>query len=1081
MPAELEPGTVTIPKADELQRVLSAIRYDQPIEDSPLVELEAVWELLLREGVEPGLRGRAWALGQLLHELVAERLEAARRAAGVGAAPGGADGLVADFAAGSPELELWSALYHRYLDAGQLQAGEIAARTGVPRRTLSRRQAQACRRLALDLAARERAAARSLAQRSDLPLVAPVERAGSATPVGERSAGDALLDAVRGGGRRLALPTEALDRLATERPKSLEAYRLARLATWSRPAYRVDTRFVGLSLLVDRGEDAPERWQAEAEAYDDLGTVLAAVDSPAVVLLGPPGSGKSTLLRRFELDLAEAGLRDDAEALPFFVSLGRFWPERSSAASQAPAAWLDGLWSRRFPDLPPFGQLLEERRMVLLLDGLNEMPHAGFDDYRSRILAWKRFLRETVADRPGLRVVFSCRSLDYGAPLSSPEQRVPQLRVEPMTDPQIRDFLHCYAPAQADAIWEGLKGRPQLELVRSPYLLSLLVEQAIASGEAPVGRAALFTAFVRRALRREIERDNPLFQPGPLLDARDYRRAISGRQWTTAWALPERGALLPGLSRLAYGMQDRFADGSASQVHVGFDAALELIAHPAAEDILQAGEALAVLDEHRGRDEVLFFHQLQREYFAARQLAAEPEAAVERCRVELRADAVRPSLAEAIADLGPTEPLPPLPSTGWEEILRLAASMSEAPAELIARIARVNLPLAARAAAQPELVDRLPAALLATLREALIDLGRDSAIDLRARIDAGLALGELGDPRYARGQGPDGPYLRPPLVEVPAGAYRIGDDAEPERGWSPKHGLRLAAFEIGRFPVTNQEWACFSAAGGYDDDRWWETPDARAWRRGELTAEGSRRWVRDWLDKIRSEPGLIDRFAEQGMSPEQEAMWRRRLAMRPEELEAYLAWKYPQRKYAAPYAGEHALHAAPTQPVSGICWYEARAYCRWLSAQTGERYRLPSEAEWEATARGGDARRYPWGDAFDPAACNTLERRLRRATPVGILPQGRAPSGAEMLTGDVGEWTASLWGPEAEQRAFGYPYAAGDGREAASAPSRIQRVQRGGSFLDNADQARVFVRNPLPPDTRFHGFGMRVLREPPER
>ncbi|MCB0217748.1 MAG: hypothetical protein KDH92_13990, partial [Chloroflexi bacterium] len=69
---------MTIPKADELQRVLSAIRYDQPIEDSPLVELEAVWELLLREGVEPGLRGRAWALGQLLHELVAERLEAAR-------------------------------------------------------------------------------------------------------------------------------------------------------------------------------------------------------------------------------------------------------------------------------------------------------------------------------------------------------------------------------------------------------------------------------------------------------------------------------------------------------------------------------------------------------------------------------------------------------------------------------------------------------------------------------------------------------------------------------------------------------------------------------------------------------------------------------------------------------------------------------------------------------------------------------------------------------------------------------------------------------------------------------------------
>jgi formylglycine-generating enzyme required for sulfatase activity len=1079
----LKKGHSVIPDVGALRRVLSALRHDQPIADSPLLELDANWEVLLREGVEPSPRGRAWALGILIHELVVEQLEAARRAAGLpdSGSPGGAELLAADFAAGSPELELWSALYHRYLDPGQIPVAEIVARTGMPRRTLSRRLSAACLRLAKILAARERAATRNLAERSDLPLVASASAGGrGARSEAALPAGDALLLAVQGkGDRRLPIADEALERLTAERPKDLKAYRLSRLAAWSRPAYRVEAGFVHLTMLLDRGEEAPERWQAEDESFQDLAAALEATTSPALVLLGPPGSGKSTLLRRLEVDLAVAGLRDETQSLPFHVSLARYPADLGRSGAAGPAEWLASVWGRRYPDLPPLAQLLDARRLVLLLDGLNEMPHAGFEDYRARILAWKRFLWNTVGDRPGMRVVFACRSLDYGAPLSSPELRVPQIRVEPMNDLQLRAFLRRHAPAQADAIWEGLRASPQLGLVRSPYLLSLLVEQAIASGEAPVGRAALFTGFVRRALRREIERDNPLFEPGALLDERDYRRAISGRQWATAWSLPERGALLPGLTRLAYGMQARFADGQASQVRLRYDAALELIDHPAAASIVQAGEALALLDEHRGRDEVLFFHQLQQEYFAARSLAGDPQAAAAHGRRELRASEAQPKLEAILADLESSEPLPPLPSTGWEEILLLAATMSEAPEAFVEALAEACLPLAGRAAAQAELRDRLSESLLAALRARLIDFGGDAAMDLRARIEAGLALGELGDPRFVARDGPEGPYLSPPMVAVPAGLYCIGDDTDPSGGASPLHRLHLEAFEIGRFPVTNQEWSCFMAAGAYDDDRWWEGPDARAWRRGELTAEGSRRWVRDWLAKMREDPSLLQRYAQEGWSPEQEAMWRRRLAMGQEELREYLDWKYPQRKYAAPYAFELALHAAPTQPVSGICWYEARAYCRWLSAQTGGQFRLPSEAEWEAAARGGDDRAFPWGQDYHALHGNTLESHLRRAAPVGLMPEGRAPCGAEMLCGDVGEWTSSLWGPETETCAFAHPYRTEDGREQADAPPTIRRVQRGGSFLDPAQQARSFVRNPLPPDTRFHGFGMRLLRVGP--
>ena len=128
-----------------------------------------------------------------------------------------------------------------------------------------------------------------------------------------------------------------------------------------------------------------------------------------------------------------------------------------------------------------------------------------------------------MAGEPGNRVVFSCRSLDYSAPLSTPRLRVPQVQLEPLTDEQVRDFLDRYSPGNAEALWAAIDGTAHLEAVRSPFFLRLLVDQVEATGEIDGGLAALFTGFVRQALRREVERDNPLFEPGELLDRRDPR------------------------------------------------------------------------------------------------------------------------------------------------------------------------------------------------------------------------------------------------------------------------------------------------------------------------------------------------------------------------------------------------------------------------------------------------------------------------------------------------------------------------------------------------------------------------------
>jgi formylglycine-generating enzyme required for sulfatase activity len=95
-------------------------------------------------------------------------------------------------------------------------------------------------------------------------------------------------------------------------------------------------------------------------------------------------------------------------------------------------------------------------------------------------------------------------------------------------------------------------------------------------------------------------------------------------------------------------------------------------------------------------------------------------------------------------------------------------------------------------------------------------------------------------------------------------------------------------------------------------------------------------------------------------------------------------------------------------PVVGVSKIDALAYCEWLSGETGIKYRLPTEAEWEKAARGDDDRLYPWGSDFDPWRCNTSDSGKRSTTPVGeYAPSGDSPWGLCDMAGNVWEWTAA--------------------------------------------------------------------------
>jgi formylglycine-generating enzyme required for sulfatase activity/tRNA A-37 threonylcarbamoyl transferase component Bud32 len=148
-----------------------------------------------------------------------------------------------------------------------------------------------------------------------------------------------------------------------------------------------------------------------------------------------------------------------------------------------------------------------------------------------------------------------------------------------------------------------------------------------------------------------------------------------------------------------------------------------------------------------------------------------------------------------------------------------------------------------------------------------------------------------------------------------------------------------------------------------------------------------------------------------------------------------------------------------TLPVTGVLYAEAANYCAWRHPDGG---RLPTEQEWEAAARGREARRYPWGNEWNPASANTISSPRRAPAPVGSHPMGRSPEGAHDLIGNVWEWTSS--------QAGNYPGGSGAARDAGS------YVIRGGAFNSFDAIATATFRglaNPTAPRSDLAATGFR--------
>ena len=696
-------------------------------------------------------------------------------------------------------------------------------------------------------------------------------------------------------------------------------------------------------------------------------------------------------------------------------------------------------------------RLMQEGGLILL-DGLDEVPEA-----RQR----RRVLLEAVARLAhaldAARFVVTARPYAY----ANPDWRLPDfatLALAPFSEAQVGRFIERWYQAVRPALgWNAetargkgerlraaLSERPYLgDLASRPLLLTLMATLHSSWGQLPEDRADLYEETTKLLLgrwqrAREVRGPDgePVVEPG-------ITEALGAGEDRLRAALETLALTVHERQRGSPEQDEGPADISEGDLLVAFKPLLGAAA-PAAARGLAPDTLLAYLRDRAGlivaRDEGVyaFPHRSFQEYLAACRLANQPDFA-EQLGKRVCADPIfwrevcllgvgkakQGGLSAAVNVVGTLLPEEP------GDVAEPCAAHWQAAA--LAGQALVELRLREKAEGQPHFE-----ALLRRARRWLVRLLEAGQFSPRERADAGDVLGRLGDPRPGVGtliaNGQEHPDIL--WVAAPAGEFTMGSPEGDEMAWDderPVHRLTLPAFYISRYPITNAQFGPFVTDGGYDVKAYW-TPEGWAWRNG----------------------------AEPDLSPLQD--------LDQAVQTQYAQWLdgRPAAKRNQPFWWGDPKWGAATRPVVGVSWYEALAFCHWLSAQWRKAnlpirawragkietvafktadlsFRLPSEAEWEKAARGAQGRRWPWGDDWEDGLANTDEVKLNETSAVGCFSGGASPYTALDMAGNVWEWTRSRWGRTQFYRPdYGYPYDSADGREDLTGPDL--RVVRGGSW-----------------------------------
>ncbi len=827
--------------------------------------------------------------------------------------------------------------------------------------------------------------------------------------------------------------------------KLAELKHVAQYTRLSGTAQRQRTQSGRLTLqpIVARPEFIHRPWrQAEGSPlvvhrFEDAVSELKAIRR--AILLGEPGAGKTTTLYRLAADLIDTALLDSSAPIPLMVRLGT-WVEETEPfgvfLSRSVGELAEGLESR-----------LKRNRAVLLLDGLNEIPaHQQANKYRQ--------LDQFLARFPELMVVVSCREQDYPADRQLSLDRV---TISPLDPVRVHEFIHnyldpLYGAAAGDALFWQLAGAKASqtyqrfigdkgEQIDDPFTTFWLVqtlpdnlkwgwsndnnyywENWLRDRAYPASLLLLafnpYLLFMLLDVYQAHGRVLPANR-GQLFD--QFVATLLVRERLLGWdtqthtvvRLPQGETLLARLSALALAMQKQRGENEASA------GALTALSRDKTSPFLDEGQQYQAVSANLvtvGAD-VRFTHQLLQEYFAARAMRSYLQGQAATGETRLSVSSIWQSVTGETRLSAPAIWRPDRwwQPTNWEEATILLAGLYDNDCTpVIDWLAEANPELAARCMSESGAYT--PDETKKRWRERwltrLTDVRKEP--DIRARAAVGRALGRvyLADGTLLDNRPGVGIVIRdgmkiPDLAwgeAVPAGTYTVGGDKDAARSFDQHQVPIPRAYRLARYPITYAQFACFIEAPDVNDPRWWDGMPA------EQEVYGTVYPLREWSDQ------------------------------------------------AFPF-GNH--------PRENVSWYQAVAFCRWLSDKLGYVVELPHETEWEVAARYLDGRLFPWGNEFDASKANTSEGQasIGQTSAVGLYPQGvHKKLGLYDLIGNVWEWCQNKYG---------------DPNEVSVDDSGGWRVLRGGSWYNLQSYARAASRGDGHPFARFDDVGFRVVCRPP--
>ncbi|RLC93385.1 MAG: hypothetical protein DRI77_11980 [Chloroflexi bacterium] len=822
---------------------------------------------------------------------------------------------------------------------------------------------------------------------------------------------------------------------------------------------RLNLEAVYTALLTLTPETHERLARGEAEAMEREVRRLSALEQlnrhARLVLLGDPGSGKSTFVNFVAACLAGEALgREDINLALLTAPL----PDEEGEDQEERQPWDHGpllpvrIILRDFAarGLPPPGQRataehlwrfiaaelkacalggyarhlcqeLLDRGGLLLLDGLDEVPEA--DRRRTQI---KQAVEDFASVFSRCRVLVTSRTYAY----QKQDWRLngfAETVLAPFSAGQIRRFVDRWyahiatlrglhpddAQGRAELLKRAIFGSDRLgALAERPLLLTLMASlHAWRGGSLPEKREELYADTVDLLL-------DWWESPKAVRDAQG--KVVVLQPSLAEWLKVDRDKVRDLLDKLAYRAHATQPDLAGTADVPEGDLVSGLMRLSQNPDV-KPGRLVEYLSQRaglllpRGVGVYTFPHRTFQEYLAACYLTDHdyPDLVAELARGD-------PNRWREVALLAGAKAARGMAPAIWLLVEALCYREPEAPESGLADAWGAHLAGQALAeTADLEQVGERDQAKVARVQRWLVHILKGGELPAVERAAVGDTLAKLGDPRFRADAWylPDEPLLG--FVKVPAGPFLMGTREEEipallekfggERDWYedevPQHTVELPDYYIARYPVTVAQFRSFVQESGYEAQAPWE-------QYNEL--------------------------------------------------------------------GSH--------PVVVVTWYDALKYCEWLTAQLrgwanrqiGESakgqisqaeiefweglrdgrlgVRLPSEAEWEKATRGGlpspsagegpgvRGRIFPWGNEPDPNRANYDDTGIGGTSVVGCFPGGASPYGLEDLSGNVWEWTHSLWGEDWEKPDFKYPYDPKDGRENESAGSDVFRVLRGGFF-----------------------------------